>query len=199
MKSPPRHLLATLVLVTTTILASWYAMMITHESGHVLAAWISGGRVVRVVLHPLAFSRTDLASNPHPMLVAWGGPAWGSALPLAVWLVARAMKFRLAFLLRFFSGFCLVANGAYLVSAAAIPAGDTHDMLRLGAPLWSIVTPGVVATASGLMLWNGLGPSFGTRGQHVDRMAIIAMAASLFVLLTGVLVWSSLMPSSADF
>ena len=39
---------------STATAAAWYLMMIVHESGHVLAAWASGGRVARVILHPFA-------------------------------------------------------------------------------------------------------------------------------------------------
>ena len=37
-------------LVAVTGAASWYGMMIVHELGHVAGAWLSGGRVARVVL-----------------------------------------------------------------------------------------------------------------------------------------------------
>ena len=60
-----------LVLIASTVLLSWLGMMAVHEFGHVLGAWITGGRVERVVLHPLRFSRTDLAHNPSPMFVVW--------------------------------------------------------------------------------------------------------------------------------
>src|SRR5262245_61335406 len=44
---------------------SWLAMMTVHQFGHVLHAWLSGGTVSRVFLHPLTFSRTELSDNPH--------------------------------------------------------------------------------------------------------------------------------------
>ncbi|HYW78763.1 MAG TPA: hypothetical protein VE890_04265, partial [Thermoguttaceae bacterium] len=56
---------------------SWLMMMVLHEAGHVLHAWLSGGHVVRVVLDPLSFSRTDVLPNPHPLWVVVGGPLWG--------------------------------------------------------------------------------------------------------------------------
>ena len=44
---------------------SWPAMMGIHEVGHVLGAWAGGGRVERVVWHPLLFSRTDVRPDPR--------------------------------------------------------------------------------------------------------------------------------------
>ena len=49
------------VLMVATLLGSWLGMQAVHESGHALGALLSGGRVARVVLHPLTISRTDLS------------------------------------------------------------------------------------------------------------------------------------------
>src|SRR5438067_502741 len=103
-----------LVLMATAAAASWLAMMVVHEAGHALHAALSGGHVVRIALNPLSFSRTDVQPNPHPLWVAWGGVVWGCLLPGAAWLIGRAARWRLAFLLQFWAGFCLVANGSYL-------------------------------------------------------------------------------------
>lgn len=178
------------MLVVAASGASWYGMMVVHELGHVLAAWVTGGRVARVVLHPLAFSRTDLVENPRPMAVVWGGAVCGVLVPIAVWLVAAAVRVRFVFLLRFFAGFCLIANGAYLASAAILPVGDTEEMLRLGVPLWLIVASGGGAFASGLLMWNRLGPHFGFGGGLVERGAVVSAVVALGVLVGGMVVWS---------
>jgi len=128
----------------------WYAFMAVHESGHVLAAWVSGGSVERVVLHPLKFSRTDLGANPHPVFVAPAGAVWGCVLPLGVWLVARGLKWKYEVLLRAFAGFCLVANGAYLGAAFILPAGDAADLIRLSDPAAAFAVPGIRAFGAGL-------------------------------------------------
>jgi len=175
--------------------ASWLAMMVFHECGHILHAILSGGRIARVVLHPLVFSRTDVSPNPHPLLVAWGGVAWGWILPLAIWLPLRHA--RLGFLLQFFAGFCLLANGAYLASGVLVPAGDTDDLLRLGVPRWVMALCGIPLCACGLTLWNGLGPRFGLGKQPVDRLAMITAAVALVALIVAMLAWSALTRSHA--
>src|SRR3954465_3741643 len=96
------------VLISSTLLGSWLAMQAVHESGHVLGAWLTGGRVARVVLNPLPISRTDLADNPRPLLVVWAGPVVGVAVPLLLWAMAAAVRLTGAFVLRFFAGFCLL-------------------------------------------------------------------------------------------
>ena len=48
------------VLIVATLLLSWLLMQAVHELGHAIGAWISGGHVERVVLHPLTISRTDV-------------------------------------------------------------------------------------------------------------------------------------------
>lgn len=136
-------------LVAVTGAASWYGMMIVHELGHVAGAWLSGGRVARVVLSPLAKSRTDLSEHPIPMFVVWSGPVLGAAAPVVLWLAARVARVRLAFLLQAFAGFCLIANGAYLASAVVMPVGDAEEVLRLGTPLWIVAVVGIVGVAAG--------------------------------------------------
>lgn len=192
MVSTSRERFLGLALLLTACACSWLAMMAVHELGHVVNAWLSGGHVAHVVLHPLTMSRTDLSENPHPIFVAAGGAAWGVGLPLAAWLISRNLCPRCAFLLKFFAGFCLVANGAYLASAIVMPVGDSEDLLRLGAPMWTLVLPGIVALLIGLALWNGLGPHFGFGEQRIDRQALYAVMLSLVILITGMLLWSAL-------
>ena len=47
-----RTRLPQLVLIGSALVDSWLGMQAVHESGHALAAWLTGGRVARVVLHP---------------------------------------------------------------------------------------------------------------------------------------------------
>ncbi|HUG90089.1 MAG TPA: hypothetical protein VML55_04595 [Planctomycetaceae bacterium] len=157
------------LLIVSAVLVSWPAMMAVHESGHVLHAWISGGRVERVVLHPLAISRTDVNPNPHPHFVAWGGAVWGCLLPAALWGVVELARLRVARLFRFFAGFCLIANGAYLGSGVVYAVGDAADLLRLGTPRWVLGTFGLAALATGLFVWHGLGPAFRPRTGRVPE------------------------------
>jgi hypothetical protein len=132
-------------------------MLAFHESGHVLAAWLTGGSVQRVVLVPWAFSRTDVEPNPQPRIVAWSGPMLGGLMPLLA-LVAGSKGFPpVRRFLKFFAGFCLIANGAYLASAMVMPVGDTDDLLRLGTPGWIMTLAGGVMLGAGLWLWHTLG------------------------------------------
>lgn len=151
--------------------ACWLAMLATHEAGHVLHAWISGGRVERVVLPLFGFSRTDLAENPWPLFVAWGGALWGCLLPAGMWGVTVAIRPRLSGWLQFFTGFCLIANGAYLAAGSMIEAGDTGDLLRHGAPLWTLIASGILGIIGGLWLWHvlGLKSRHKTTGTTPDR------------------------------
>ena len=71
-----------LVFIVSLLALSWFGMMAVHELGHVLGAVASGGSVTRVVLYPLAISRTDVSPNPYPGLVVWLGPLVGCLLPL---------------------------------------------------------------------------------------------------------------------
>jgi hypothetical protein len=158
------------VLIGSTILGSWLGMQAVHESGHVLGAWLTGGRVARVVLHPLTISRTDLAHNPSPLVVVWAGPAVGIAVPLLIWAVAAAARLPGAFVLRFFAGFCLLANGLYIGVGSFDRVGDCGEMLRHGSEPWQLWLFGAATAPAGLWLWHRQGPHFGlgNGGGHVS-------------------------------
>ncbi len=173
------------ILIPATLLAAWLGMQQIHELGHVLGAWLTGGRVERVVLHPLSFSRTDLAHNPHPLIVVWAGPVVGVLLPQIVWLAAERFKLPGAFVLRFFAGFCLLANGLYIGVGSFDKVGDCGELLRNGAHVWQLWLFGLVTAPLGLRLWHGLGPKFGlgNEPQAVSRQHVIGVAIAIIGLL----------------
>ena len=161
-------------------------MMIVHELGHVLAAWLTGGGVERVVLHPLRLSRTDVAPNPHPHVVVWAGPLLGVLLPVGVWAACRMRGFAHAYLLRFFAGFCLIANGVYLGMGGFDHIGDAGDMLAHGSPHWLLWLFGLGAVPAGLWLWHGQGVHFGLGGAahtHLRSVAYWTFGLALAIIL----------------
>jgi hypothetical protein len=149
------------VLLVAVLYGCWLGMMLMHECGHVLHAWASGAKVERVVLPLLGFSRTDLAENPRPLFVSWGGAVWGSLLPLVLLAIACAIRLRYWRVCLFFAGFCLIANGAYLAFGSFCLAGDAGDLLQHGAPQWTLFLYGAVTMPLGLLLWHWLGPRLG--------------------------------------
>ena len=174
-----------LLLIGSFLPLCWLAMMAVHELGHVTGAVATGGRVERVVLHPLAISRTDVSPNPHPLFVVWGGPTIGILLPLALLVICKAVRFKSTYLLQFFAGFCLIANGAYIGAGSFNKAGDAGDMLRHGSPISSLWLFGVVTLPLGLYLWNGLGPHFGlgAAAGKVDQRTVYASCSMLLLTL----------------
>jgi hypothetical protein len=178
------------LLILSTVAFSWLAMMAVHELGHVLHARLSGGCVSHVVLDPISFSRTDLSENPHPLFVAWGGVVWGIAIPLIVWLVFRPLVPCFAYLAKFFAGFCLIANGAYLVGGIFLAHGGGDDagvILHHGGAIWQLLSYSLPVLASGLWLWNGLGRHFGLRQSppEIDHLAAWTMTfLTIFIIIT---------------
>jgi hypothetical protein len=169
------------VLIVSAVLGSWLGMQAVHELGHIVGAWLTGGRVARVVLHPLTISRTDLATNPAPLPVVWAGPVLGCLLPLAAWGVTAVLRWGWAYLPRFFAGFCLVANGAYIAGGSLGRIGDAGVMLRHGSPAWLLWAFGAMTVPAGLWLWHGLGPQFGL-GSARGRVSCVAAYGCLAAL-----------------
>ena len=163
-------------LITATLAACWLLMLAVHEAGHVLHAWVSGGVVTRVVLHPLSLSRTGVDPDPHPLFQAAGGPLWGCLLPLAAWGVAAAVRWRYSFLPRFLAGFCLAANGAYLAVDAWTRGGDGRALVTDLTSACVVCGCGIAAVAAGLWTWHAQGRRFGL-GHEADPPDSRAAAA----------------------
>lgn len=178
--------------IGSLLLLCWLSMQVVHELGHVLAAWVTGGRIKALVLHPLVISRTDVSPNPEALVVVWGGPIVGTIGPLVVWSVVRWLHLSSAYLWRFFAGFCCVANGVYLGTGVVYPVGDASEMLRLGSSVWVLGVFGSVATVIGFVLWNGEGERFGLgpRGRAIDRNHVAGVVTLLVLVVITELVWS---------
>ena len=175
------------LLISVLLPCCWLAMMAVHEGGHVLGAWAGGGVVERVELHPLAISRTVMRENPHALLEIWCGPLFGALLPVliaAAWWWGRLPA---AHLPRFFAGFCLVANGTYLIAGAVTGDGDAGELLGLGVPAWGLAVAGAPLVVAGLVAWHRLGAEFGfgNGGERVtwSQVAIVACLLTAIVSL----------------
>jgi hypothetical protein len=133
----------------------WLAMMAVHELGHVAAALVTGGKIVRVVVPLMGFSRTDVDPNPSPHIVTWAGPIVGAALPLALLLIP--VDSRVGTVGRAFAGWCLIANGAYIGVGWIDRVGDAGELMRFGTSQSFMIAYGVACAASGIYLWHSLG------------------------------------------
>lgn len=141
--------------------ACWLGMQTVHELGHAIGAWVSGAEIQKIVLYPWTISRTDVRPNPNPLLVVWLGPIVGAGIPAVLALGSYRRKFTGFFLLRFFAGFCLIANGGYIGAGSLEAIGDCGTMLKYGSPIWTLWLFGGVSFAAGFLFWNQLGRYFG--------------------------------------
>jgi hypothetical protein len=122
-----------------------------RRPGLVVAGW--------AMSFPLSISRTDVDPNPHPLIVAWGGPIVGALLPLVFWTIPVMLRHPIGFF-KFFAGFCLIANGGYIGAGSFQGIGDCGQMLHHGSPIWLLWLFGLVCMAVGLWVWNGVGVYF---------------------------------------
>ena len=166
------------LLITSTLVASWMGMQAVHELGHCLGAWATGGSIARVILKPWTISQTILAENPKPLAVVWAGPTIGVTVPLLIWAFAKWRMLSISFALRFFAGFCLVANGLYIGIGSFFGIGDCGEMLRHGSELWQLWSFGLLTIPFGFWLWNGEGKHFGL-GQNAKPISKLVAAGSL--------------------
>lgn len=173
-----------LLLLASLLPLCWLMMQVLHEAGHVLGALATGGKVTKVVLHPFAISRTDVLPNPVPLVVVWAGPLLGTVIPLGLFFVARQTNWQAAFLVRFFAGFCAVANGLYIGAGSFQGIGDAGEMLQLGSPRWSLWLTGLIFVPLGFLLWNRQGSSFGfgKQPQEISPQVVWGTFAVLVIV-----------------
>jgi len=177
---------------------SWLLMQVIHECGHVLAALLAGGTVVHVDLHPLRISETIVRPKPHPLFIIWAGPIFGCLLPSLIWLAIRCVKNSSEFVLRFFAGFCLIANGAYLGSGILDPVGDAFDLVQLGTSRWLLGLFGLATLVMGIWLWEGIFRHLGfvRQSRPISWQQVIAVWALLTTLVLAELSFQEPVPQS---
>lgn len=174
------------ILITSFIAFSWLGMQVVHETGHVIVARATGAEVTKVALHPLIISRTDMAEDPHPLAVVWGGPLLGCLIPLSLFGLTAVLRIPGIYLFRFFAGFCLVANGVYIGLGPFLADGaDPQVMTENGSPRWLLALFGALAASIGFFLWHREGRDFGLgEGKGVVNLRDAVIALGLFLTVT---------------
>ena len=181
------------ILIATWLPFCWLAMQLLHELGQLVAARRLGVEIVQFHFGLLTVSHTMLndagQSQATLLAVTWAGPIAGMILPLAIWGIAALFRLREAFLARFLAGFCLVANGCYLLCGPADGYADTGVLLANGATRWQLVAVGIIGIVLGFLLWNRQGSHFGIgqtphpiRRQSIAVSVICLVAITLFAL-----------------
>jgi hypothetical protein len=88
-----------------------------------------------------------------------------------------------SFVLRFFAGFCLIANGLYISLGSFGRIGDCGEMLGHGSALWQLWLFGLVTVPVGIWLWHGQGAEFGV-GKSPKVVSPAIAYAMLGIVLT---------------
>lgn len=142
----------------------WLAMMLTHELGHVFAAYATGGVLTSVELRPAYLSHTLVRPNPRPSVVLWGGFLVGWLAPFLTIPAWRIQRGFVGPVLRAWAAFCLLAGGSYLAIGGSERLTDTGQLIHVG---WRP------------LLLVGIGLTVAVIGYVRSRSAWIAIAQQL--------------------
>jgi len=169
-------------------------MQVVHEAGHVIGALMYGVPIERVLLGPLTISQTMIGETEHKRIITWLGPIFGVIFPVVLWAIVRPFQWPELFLFRFFAGFCLVANGFYLLFGPADGFTDSGALLSHGAGRLPLILFGVIATAAGFLLWHGEANDFGVGKQPKTvkfRTVLISFALLLLIIFVEIVFFRS--------
>ncbi|MCL2005831.1 MAG: hypothetical protein FWG73_06665 [Planctomycetaceae bacterium] len=134
--------------------ACWFGMLAVHELGHIMAACASGAVIEQIIVFPISW--TKIRNVEYPLFVYGAGAVAGTMLPLFIWLLARWFRLKTEYLFRFFAGFCLIANGAYIgCDFSTTGPSDAGLLIEYGANRLVLVIFGVFCICVGLFLWHG--------------------------------------------
>ena len=86
-------------------------------------------------------------------------------------------------MLRFFAGFCLIANGAYIGVGSFDGVGDCGEMLRHGSVPLHLWVFGAVAVPTGFWLWHRQGHHFGLGVPEGSVNPIVAYSTFVVAVL----------------
>ena len=174
-----------ILLIVSWMFFCWLAMQLLHEIGHLLAAWWCGAEVVQFHFGLLTISHTMLNDSGQTagtlLMVTWAGPIVGMLLPLLLWGTAAMVRCQETFLIRFLAGFCLVANGCYLLFGPSDGFADTGVLLVHGATRWQLILVGLIGMISGFFIWNNQGNDFGI-GKNPKLVGKRSLCLSLTAL-----------------
>ena len=137
-----RHILLRVATALIFLYPCWLGMEATHELGHVLMAWRTGGEIESVSVPLIGTSQTIVEPNPFSRVVAWGGVQWGTMIPIFACMLALIFRRRVPEPLKFFTGFCLIANGTYLAVGTMWRVGDARDLLRMNVHPAELISVG---------------------------------------------------------
>ncbi|MCG8652697.1 MAG: hypothetical protein MI861_22855 [Pirellulales bacterium] len=113
---------------------AWVTMTVSHEAGHLIGGWLSGGKLISFDLKPWHLPHSFFSPDPHPLITLWSGPLLGCLAPLLLAILCRRL------MLWFVAWFCVLANASYLLLGyfAGDRELDTAKLLSAGTKPWVI-------------------------------------------------------------
>lgn len=131
----------------------WGLMLVLHEVGHCATALLTGGQITATDLRPGIPGHTLVNPDPQPDLVVWGGFLSGCGVPALIWAVCVGLRLPLRVEAQSLTGFCLLANGAYLAAGGSESLTDTGVLLQLGWswPLLIVISLGLAVPGYALL------------------------------------------------
>ncbi len=161
-----------------------------HELGHACAAWLTGGGVRAIIIHPFGWNWTQyvFGSISNYEFATWGGIGFGVAFAAAISLLALLKRSPWLQPLHMLGPVALAMNGVYYATSLIKPVGDPVSLIRYGhsqylmggigvgllvlSLLWAIAIQPLVGLSNFDPMRRRLGVLVGGIGSYLALMAL---------------------------
>ncbi len=162
------------------------ALNLLHEFGHVLAFWLIGATVDRLVIHPFGLSYVHSPSPiRYPIFIYAAGTLFSVIIGLGLVVLPRRIRSAWMTPVLVTGVCCVLGNGVYwLVTIFLRERGDATMLVSLGVSWSLVVEGGICLVLGGLVLSLFLLPAVGLRRRHslFMRWAVIWSALGPYFL-----------------
>lgn len=157
-----------------------------HETGHVVAYLIDGGKVSEFVLNPFSWSWAEARNLNNLIFTLWSGVTFGQVLALIpLFCILKIKSKPFVFLAKLLAACAFLINGLYLTAGSILNFGDGGSLVGLGISSSLLITIGIIYFFISFFFWSDLQRHVGLDKQTdlIIRMKIVTGGIAPYMIL----------------
>jgi hypothetical protein len=191
-------------LIATALLFGSFAfaynvVVVLHEIGHVVGAWLTGGQTHSLVVHPFSTSSVEVNPDPRPLVTHIAGILAPPLVGLALFRGLRPFLSPALLPLLLVPSIAWASSGLYLLVGAALQAGDALVLMQQGVPRTLLFAAGVACVPVSAHLAQRLFPLLGLDRGSPPARRVVVLGGGVGTYLLAIVAWQlARAPSSVE-